>query len=66
MWGQSKAPQRPHIEQEYGMPRYSKAAAALLALTVLGACFSGRAEPVVFEPIAQPIYEEPVSGKKYR
>jgi hypothetical protein len=57
----------PHIEQEYGMPKYSKAVAALFALTILGACFSGRAEPVQFEPIAQPIYQEPVTGKgKYR
>ncbi len=49
------------------MPKYSKAVAALVALTVLGACFKPQPEPVQFEPIAQPIIQEPVTGKgKYR
>jgi hypothetical protein len=62
-----RAPNVPLFEQEYEMPKYSKAVAAMFALTILGACFSGRAEPVVFEPIAQPIIQEPVTGKgKYR
>lgn len=40
------------------------AVVAILALTILGACakHSGRAAAPV-EPIPQPIYVEPVSGK---
>ena len=67
MRGRFRGPQDPLFEQEYEMPKYSKAVAAMFALTILGACFTGQAEPVVFEPIAQPIIQEPVTGKgKYR